>query len=241
MERSERPEASLARNGSAQASASTVLASLEKAGSPLDVRGFGPRELVYAAGDLDRHLFFAMEGLVRIYVSYDGVFGKAPKQATTCLRGGGDVFGEPDLEDGGVHDDSAAALGFCRIVLVRKDVLRRHLEQDHGSALALLRAYTGWAEQRERTSRRLLTRETRSRLADLLLDLSDRFGEHVAGGVAIGARLTQQQLATMVASTRESVSREMVLFEREGAVETRSRGRIVLLDQRRLTGAAGQR
>lgn len=229
MDKPERPEAP----------ASVVLESLKEAGSTVDARGIGAGELIYAAGDLDRHLFFALEGLVRVYVAYDGVAGGPRKEATTCLRGGGDVFGEPDLDKGGVHNDSARALGPCRIVLVRKDVLKRHLRRDHGCALALLRAYAAWAEQRERTGRRLLARETRSRLADLLLNLSDRFGEHVAGGVAVGARLTHHQLATMVASTRESVSREMSLFEREGTVETRSRGRIVLINQRRLTEAAG--
>ena len=223
--------------------AAAVLTSLEAAGVRLMDRLVAAGGTVYDAGDADRHLFFALEGLVRIDAAYGGASDgrRTPKEATTCLVGGGEVFGDPDLPGGGTRRDSAAALTPCRVALVRKDALVRHLGRNHGCALALLGAYSAWAERRERATARLLARGTRDRLADLLLELADRFGERVAGGVTVGARFTHEQLAAMVACTRESVTKEMALLKREGATETRNRGRIVLLDQRALAEAAGPR
>ena len=41
----------------------------------------------------------------------------------------------------------------------------------------------------------------------LLIDLSDRFGEDKGTGMLTGVRLTHQDLANMIASTREAVSK----------------------------------
>jgi CRP-like cAMP-binding protein len=101
-------------------------------------------------------------------------------------------------------------------------------------------AFCKWARQREQVVELLLPRGVRSRLAALLLALADSFGEEAEPGVTIGVRLTHQRLAEMVACTREAVSKEMAVFEREGHIETRNtERRIVLLDRRRLGELAG--
>ncbi len=76
-------------------------------------------------------------------------------------------------------------------------------------------------------------REVASRLAALFLSLAERFGEREedagVGTVTIGLRLTHQQLASMIASTREAVSKAMTDLRRDGLIDVRGR-RIVLLD-----------
>lgn len=71
----------------------------------------------------------------------------------------------------------------------------------------------------------LLHREVSTRLATLLLNLSDRLGEEGESGVKIGIRLTYQDLASMLASTREAVSKVMSEFQRGGATDSRSEPR----------------
>ena len=147
----------------------------------------------------------------------------------------GDVFGEPSLRPGGGHRDCAEALTDCQVARASKAALEGHVSRDPTCALALMAAFCKWAQQREQVVALLLPREVRSRLAALLLTLADRFGEEEEPGVAIGRRFTHQRLAEMVACTREAVSKEMAIFEREGHIETRNRERrIVLLDHRRL-------
>ena len=76
-------------------------------------------------------------------------------------------------------------------------------------------------EAHEKLVGRLLTRRTPVRLADLLLELGQKFGISDSTGAyprTVGLRLTHEDLGTMVASTRESISAAMGELRRAGAV-----------------------
>ena len=69
----------------------------------------------------------------------------------------------------------------------------------------------------------LLEREVSARLATLLSNLGYRFGEATGSGTLIDMRLTHQDLANMIVSTREAVSKVMSEFQRAGVIEVSSR------------------
>jgi CRP/FNR family transcriptional regulator len=70
-----------------------------------------------------------------------------------------------------------------------------------------------------------LDREVSARLATLLSNLGERFGEANGeeGAMLLDVRLTHQDLANMIASTREAVSKVMSEFQREGTIEVQNR------------------
>jgi hypothetical protein len=71
------------------------------------------------------------------------------------------------------------------------------------------------------------------------LNLSERFGESNGAGTILDLRLTHQDLANMIASAREAVSKAMSEFQREGTIEVQNR-KIVLLNREALAeGASG--
>jgi CRP/FNR family cyclic AMP-dependent transcriptional regulator len=111
---------------------------------------------------------------------------------------------------------------------VDKVALEHHVQRDPRCALALTVAYGQWLQRNERAMERLVPRDIRLRLAASLLELADRLGEPTEGGVAIGVHLIHQTLADMAVSSRVGVSKEMARFRREGLVEPRGKGRIVL-------------
>ena len=108
------------------------------------------------------------------------------------------------------------------------------MQRDPRCALALIVAYAQWVQRNERAMERLVPRDIRPRLAVTLLELADRLGEPAEEGVAIGVHLIHQTLAEMTVSSRVGVSEEMARFRREGLIEPRGKGRIVLLDMTRL-------
>lgn len=67
------------------------------------------------------------------------------------------------------------------------------------------------------------------RLASLLVDLADEFGEPTATGRRMRFRLSQTDLASMVGLSRETVSRQMAEFGRQGWI-ARDNGLLVLRD-----------
>jgi CRP/FNR family transcriptional regulator, global nitrogen regulator len=106
---------------------------------------------------------------------------------------------------------------------VLTDVIRRHPE--FGSKLLFTVAER--LKQSDEVIESLLHREVSVRLATLLLNLGDRFGEPEGLDTVLRIRLTHQDLANMIVSTREAVSKVMSEFQRAGLVEVRNR-RIVL-------------
>ena len=61
-----------------------------------------------------------------------------------------------------------------------------------------------------------------------LADLAERLGHPVPGGVQLPCALTQEELASMVGASRETVNRALMTMVRDGAVEVRGRGRYVV-------------
>jgi CRP-like cAMP-binding protein len=206
-----------------------VLWSLEEAKVRIAERRYQAGETIYSRGEPDRYLYFLTEGVLKIYKSYGG-----HKEAIVALLEESNVFGVPDLLARGAHCDSAEAVVRSRIAVVDKVALAEHVRRDPKCALALLIVYAQWVQRRERTAVRLAHRDTRSRLATVLLELADRFGESREGEVAIEMRLPHLMLAEMTASSRVGVSKEMARFRREGVIKTRGKSQIALLDQPRL-------
>jgi CRP/FNR family transcriptional regulator, cyclic AMP receptor protein len=210
-----------------------LLSSLEKAGMPIAKRCFEAKETIYVRANPDRHLYFLTEGVVKLYKSYRG-----HKEAIVTLLEEGNVFGEPTPHSVGTHRDSAEAAFACRVAVVNKAPLEQLVQRDPRCALALIVAYAQWVQRNDRAMERLIPRDIRPRLAASLLELADRLGEPTEGGVVIGVHLIHQTLADMAVSSRVGVSKEMARLRREGLIEPRGKGRIVLVDRPRLSEIA---
>jgi CRP-like cAMP-binding protein len=135
------------------------------------------------------------------------------------LLGPGDVIGalgEPP------SPWTATALRPARLLPIRGD------EAEAAAATSLRRATAiaadlAWCGVSERIERRLI-------------DLAERVGRPVPGGTLIPARLTQDDLASMVGATRETVNRALGRMLAGGAIERQGRARYVVRSQLRLAG-----
>jgi len=192
----------------------------ELAGAGLRVaeRRFGARETIYAPGEPDGHLHFLLEGTVRLYKIYGDY-----KEATTALLTEGDVFGELSLEETPRQNTFAEAVTDARVAVVRKSVLKEAIKRRPEFALQLFSSFSERFRQSDETIGSLLNREVSARLVTLLSHLGERFGEPEGSAKILKVRLTHQDLANMIFSTREAVSKEMSEFQRAGLIEMRDR------------------
>src|SRR3712207_1323485 len=194
------------------------LEDFEEAGVRVAERHFGAKDLIFAPGDPDGHLYFLIEGTVRLYKIY-GEY----KEATLALFKDGGVFGELSLEEGSRQEAFAEAITDARVVVVRKAVLAETMKRNPRFAMKLLSSFSERLRQSEAVIESLLDREVSARLATLLLHLAERFGETNGSRVVLNVRLTHQDLANMIVSTREAVSKVMSEFQRDGLIEVRNR------------------
>jgi CRP-like cAMP-binding protein len=188
------------------------------AGLRVAERRFGARETIYAPGDPDGHLHFLLEGTVRLYKIY-GEY----KEATTALLTEGDVFGELSLEEMSHQNTFAEAVTDARVAVVRKSALKEAIKRRSEFALKLFSTFSERFRKSDETIESLLNREVSARLVTLLSHLGERFGEPDGSATILKVRLTHQDLANMIFSTREAVSKEMSEFQRAGLIEMRDR------------------
>jgi CRP/FNR family transcriptional regulator, global nitrogen regulator len=194
-----------------------VLEDFEGAGIRVAERRLAAKDMIFAPGDPDDQVYFLLEGTVRLYKIY-GEY----KEATVALLREGDVFGELSLEETSRQNAFAEAITPARVAVVRKTVLNEVTKRCPEFALKLFSSFSERLRQSDETIESLLDREVSARLATLLSHLGDRFGEPYGSGTVLKVRLTHQDLANMIASTREAVSKEMSEFQRAGLIETRN-------------------
>ncbi len=209
----------------------------ERAGLRVVERRFGPKDTIFTPGDPDDQLYFLLSGAVRLYKIYGDY-----KEATTALLKDEGVFGKLNLVEGRWQDVFAEAVTEARVASVQKASLERVIKSDPEFALRLFSSLSERLRQSDEVIESLLHREVSTRLATLLVNLGERFGNGNGGDVLIDVRLTHQDLANMIASTREAVSKVMSEYQRDGVIETRNR-RIAILDydalSRRSSGPSG--
>ncbi len=109
------------------------------------------------------------------------------------------------------------------MAVIRKSILTEMIKRRPEFAIKLLSSFSERLRQSDEVIESLLDREVSARLATLLSHLGDRFGEATGSGTVLKVRLTHQDLANMIVSTREAVSKVMSEFQREGLIEVRNR------------------
>lgn len=194
------------------------LEDFEEAGLRAVERRFGPKDTIFTPGDPDDQLYFVLSGTVRLYK----IYGEYKEATTAMLRDGG-IFGKINLVEGRWQDVFAEAVTEARVASIQKASIERAVKNEPEFALKLFSSLSERLRQSDEVIESLLHREVSTRLATLLVNLSERFGEENGSGVALDVRLTHQDLANMIASTREAVSKVMSEFQRDDIIEARSR------------------
>src|SRR5215207_6914644 len=204
------------------------LEDFERAGIRVAERRFKARDTIFAPGDPDDQLYFLAEGTVRLYKIYGDY-----KEATTALLKDGGVFGKLNLVEGRWQDVFAEAVTDVRVASVQKTTITEVIKRRPEFAMKLFASFSERLRQSDEVIDSLLHREVSTRLATLLVNLVEPFGEENGVGTRLDVRLTHQDLANMIASTREAVSKVMSEFQREGTIKVENR-RIVIQDKEAL-------
>jgi CRP-like cAMP-binding protein len=124
------------------------------------------------------------------------------------------------------------------VTKVPKIFVERAVRQEPRAAFKLMTLLELRLVQYEELVKCLLPRETEVRLANLLPLLAQKFGRSRDGLVTIDLRLTHQDLAAMVASTRESVTKVLNELRNRDVIEVEA-GRITLKDPAALAVLSG--
>lgn len=171
-------------------------------------------------GDASNGLFVLVRGELQVFeVSRDG------QEVGLNLLKGPVVFGELGVIDGAPRSADIAALTTAEVALVPKAVLMQAFCQSPAAALAMFRHLTGIVRRLTQHQSVLALPSATQRVCAMLVELSLR---HSPQGALPFDLPKQRDLASMVNTTRETVSRTLGLLVEQGVVE-RSKGRLVVM------------
>jgi len=175
-------------------------------------------ELIHTPYDRSDALYVVGDGRVRLYRSAgDG------RQLTLAILDDGMVFGRvPGLDDPGPCG-YACALTDCVLRVLRNGELERTLAEHPRLALNLLRALSDRLTSAEGQVESLAFRGVSARLAAKLLELMDRYGRVTPTGIRIDERFTHMQLAEMIGTSRETLTKVLNELRDAGLIDVRDR------------------
>jgi CRP-like cAMP-binding protein len=83
----------------------------------------------------------------------------------------------------------------------------------------------------------LIFKDVNAKLAELLLRLAAEYGVDDSRGTLVSLKITHQEMANLIGSTRETVSLTLSQFKRRGLIQTEGR-KVILADREGLRALA---
>jgi len=145
----------------------------------------------------------------------------------------GDIIGEMSLLD----DESASAtvetMEDSRLILIGKEDFQAMLLRYPLVTIEIARILGRRLRSADKEIEELAFYSVKNRLIEALIDLANRHSERTSSGIRVSLRITHQDLADMVGSSRETITRIMNLLERDQLIVNEG-GYIVIKDINRL-------
>ncbi len=179
----------------------------------LSLKRYKKHEVILFEEDTTEYMYIILNGKTKvIQTTEDG------KEILLAMHFSGEFFGEMSLLDGktspatvvAMEDSSVAIISrqeFYSLIRAQKRIL------DNLLLILCSRLRDSWEK-----IQLLNLKNASQRIKILFLMLSDKYGEKTAEGVTLNIRLTHQEIAEMTGMTRETVTRMIDKWQKDGEI-----------------------
>jgi CRP/FNR family transcriptional regulator, cyclic AMP receptor protein len=184
-------------------------------------------EALFVEGETPRYVFLICSGRIKLSVS-----SRKGRTAILRIAGPGEILGISAAMSGSAHETTAEAVELCRVKTIRVgDFLRLLQNFPEASAEAtscLLREYRVVLNN---VCRLALPNTVAGRLASLLLEWLESPRAAAANDRRFIVALTQEEIASMTNTSRETVSRVLHQFQRDKLIRIKGASVTILQPQ----------
>jgi CRP/FNR family transcriptional regulator, cyclic AMP receptor protein len=185
-------------------------------------------EPVYLPDQLADGILYVAQGRVKLgHSTPDG------KQAILGFVDTGEIFGELSILGTQRRDEYAETTEKTTLVLIPKQTFMRIMQKYPHIALGVTKIIGCRRQRIQRRLRNLLFRSNRVRVIHLLLELTERYGVRVPEGLLLNIRLSHLEMASIIGSTRETVTVVLGQLQKDDFL-TIARRKIIIKDLARL-------
>ncbi len=189
-----------------------------------EMREFSKKQPIYLPGETSDKIYLLKSGKVKIKdLSEDG------KEFIWDILDSGEIFGETTLFGVQSPNTMAEALEDVQICVLNREDFEELLKRNPEFSLRVTKLIGLRRKELQSRISDLIFRDVHTRLAHLILDLSNKYGREHKRGTLIKVKLTHYDIASLIGSTRETTTVCLNDLKREGLIDILGK-RILILD-----------
>ncbi len=185
-------------------------------------------EYVYMPDQTADKIYFLLDGKVKIATTSDN-----GKEITKALLGKGEVFGEMAMIGFEKRTDFALAVEDTSLCVISASDMKNMMKEHSNLSLFFMKLMGSKILDMEHRLESLVFKDSRSRIIEYLLELTEKKGQRVGYEWVVRNFLTHQEIANYTATSRQTVT--TILNElRDSEVLTFNRNRLLVRDIEKL-------
>ena len=184
------------------------------------LRSYRRNQVVFMEEETGNYMYLVLTGKVKVAKS-----SSSGRETILAIHKAGDFFGEMSLLDGKTAPATVSAMEDSKIISVSGSDFHKYLMHNEKVLLQIIDVLCARLRQVWQTQS-LSSSKADARIRMGIYELAKRHGIQDAHGTIIDLKITHQELAEMVGTSRETVTRVIARLREEGIIE---------VDQRRMT------
>ena len=177
------------------------------------IRHAKAKEVIFRKDELGQQMFIIIKGRVSLSTS-----SASGKELNLGMLGEGEIFGEISLIDKKERTATVTAKESTDMLVIDRTYFIPFLKKNPEVAISLLKAMATRLRVTDQLFEDTVFRQLPGRLARKFLTLARDFGTEYNDGYQISIPLSQNDIGKMTSSSRESVNKQMRIWEDEGLI-----------------------
>lgn len=201
---------------------------LEKLASTAIQKSYNKGDIIFYENEFGRKLYLIVSGNVKIcMISPDGkehVLGNLSEK---------EFFGELSVLDKENRSTSAIAVDSVNLMIVDRDPFLEVLKDNPYMVYYLILSLCKRIRWTDKHLSTLAFLSSHGKVAKLILDMAKEKGNKIGNKTYIEHKLTRQEMANIIGTSRETLTRIIIEYQNEKIIETK-KNMIVILDEKKL-------
>ena len=177
-----------------------------------EVKDYAPDAVIVSQEERGDALYVLASGKVKVVL-----YGDSGREIILSIfKTPGDFFGEMSLLDNEPRSATVISDGRSRLLVLSRRDFEAHIQKHPRTALRVLQEVSRRLRRADAVIGNLALLDVYGRLAGKLREMAATDGEETDEGVLVRQRPTQAEIAAMIGTSRETVSRALSEFARRG-------------------------
>lgn len=187
-----------------------------------EMKNIRKKDVIFLPGQPGNHVYLLKKGYVKISrILPDG------RELTMALLQPGEIFGELEAVEESPRNTQALAHTDALICVLSKSDLMNLIQKKPELGIRLTKLIGFRRRVIENRLENLIYRNVPERLAALLVELSQQFGEKADEDIRINIALTHEDLANLIGTARATVTETLGEFKDQGLIA--SQGKLITI------------